>query len=69
MLLFGEAPRHWDRYNYTHLKAEVDKTGEIPRGISMQSLLYLKAERNSPYILIVDIIGKIDGDLVYGLCR
>ena len=24
------SPTAWDRYNYTHLKAEVDKTGEIP---------------------------------------
>lgn len=32
-------PMVWDRYNYTHLKAEVDKTGEIQKIIDEKGII------------------------------
>lgn len=32
-------PMSWDRYNYTHLQAEVDKTGEIQKLIAEKGLV------------------------------
>jgi|SRR5680860_284414 len=32
-------PMAWDRYNYTHLKAEVDKTGEIQKMIDEKGII------------------------------
>ena len=34
-------PTSWDRYNYTHLKAEVDKTGEIQKLINEKGTIPL----------------------------
>ena len=34
-------PMVWDRYNYTHLKAEVDKTGEIQKIIDEKGVIPL----------------------------
>ncbi len=32
-------PMSWDRYNYTHLKAEIDKTGEIQKLIDEKGIV------------------------------
>lgn len=36
-----DGPMSWDRYNYTHLKAEIDKTGEIQKLIDEKGIIPL----------------------------